>query len=127
MTEKKYVVPYGMLRAAADADMLSIEHSPESELAPIRLHLEAALRWLAENPIVPTSQDQADLLSTWRRNDKACGYPTNGVAEMTAEWQRRMFLAPDPVVPEEIKDLLCGLPSSDNLILEAYRRGQESK
>ena len=60
------------------------------------------------------------------------------LAEFAIEWQRQMYLAPEPEVPEEISDLLYRHPKgfSDNFIgmdqadentREAYRRGKESK
>ncbi len=55
------------------------------------------------------------------------------------EWQRRIFLAPEPEIPEEIKDLLSptdpitgvalltGLTEhGKSVIIEAYRRGKEA-
>lgn len=45
----------------------------------IRVAIEAALRWLSENPIVPTLEQVNELM------------PLPTVRDIIAEWQRRMF------------------------------------
>src|ERR1035437_1380195 len=87
--EKKYMVPEPLIDALTEAGW---------EDSNVRTCAEFILRWQAENPKVPNSQDQADLLSHWRREDKHYGYPTNGVASMIVEWQRRMYLDQEPEV-----------------------------
>jgi hypothetical protein len=124
---KKIVVPEGMLKAAIAShnDAVLKGNTPL-----VRDALEAALRWLAENPIVPTTEQ---VLAVRR----ACGETHTALTEkakpLFAEWQRRMFLAPEPEVPEEIKDLLDPLDPypyksvHNPQVLEAYRRGKESR
>ena len=121
---KKIIVPDGMLKSANDA-WIACEYE---KLDAMRDALEAALLWLSENPIVPTDE-QIVLLK------REC--PTRiefyRFRWATAEWQRRMFLAPEPEVPEEVKDLLsdgdilCKEGHFNHCILEAFRRGQKSK
>jgi hypothetical protein len=108
----KIRVPDGMMVAA------HVAHIHPTVLNEI---LEAALRWLSEHPIVPSTDDIGSM------QDLLNGY---GIADwgpiLCAEWQRRMLLAPEPEVPEEISDLIRGR-EDDDLIIEAYRRGQNSK
>src|SRR5690349_12436275 len=76
--------------------------------------LEAALRWLTENPIVPTREQNRELLRCWtehvgeldRDEEGRVMYPR----QIAVEWQRRMFLPPDPEIPDEVKDLLYPEP-----------------
>jgi hypothetical protein len=88
---KKIVVPEGMLRAAID----------ESQYATLGLSghnviiertVKAALRWLSENPIVPTRRQVEEISVPY--------YRSSAVAKEHAmvEWQRQMFLAPEPQV-----------------------------
>ena len=120
MSEKKIAAPEGMLEAAAtEARNLG------SGWVQI---LEAALRWLSENPIEPTPQW---IHEVWRqeRNPQAGTF----ALRVIREWQRRMFLAPESEVPEEIKDLAVSDLDMEwdgpinKRILEAFRRGQKSK
>ena len=108
---KKIIVPDGMLKAMNSAF--------DNGRRTTSLLGEAALLWLSENPVVPT-HDQFDAMrGTYR--------------DICAEWQRRMFLAPEPEVPEEVKDLLWdGQTGEDEehnrKIIEAFnRRGQKSR
>jgi hypothetical protein len=146
MSEKRYVVPEGMLKAVMrqlnpNPSVVASSEAVAVYMDSLRGSLEAALRWLAENPIVPT---EAQLLKMQRER----GLVPNGALDWTQaetdwliEWQRRMFLAPEPEYPA-INDLLqIGLtsatlnPTTTNLactvrqwndaIREAYRRGLE--
>lgn len=125
MNEKKYVIPEGMLKAASGQGFQT------SKI------LEAALRWLAENPIAPTPEQHMDISGMVRSQVE---HDDLTMWHFWAEWQRRMFLAPEPEIPEAVKDLLCdpvnagrGFRFGDmadkvnDSILEAYRRGRESK
>ena len=124
--EKKIAIPEGMLEAAVAAVKIPVS----GQLARNQTHdiLEAALRWLSENPIVPTMEQATEMSDS--------GHPCvlDGVWYAT-EWQRRMFLAPEPEVPEEIKDLLWSIGGTwmqtdkkhNNEVAEAYRRGKEAK
>ena len=53
--------------------------------------LEAALRWQSENPQVPTEQQLSDMAA----DAHVC------MDEVIAEWQRRMYLAPEPEVDRD--------------------------
>lgn len=131
---EKIVVPEGMLEAAA-----SIPADPWYEgnkRGEIEERLEVALRWLSENPIVPTDEQIRSM------SEKVYGihiaYPENPVIaeplmalakEYLAEFQRRMFLELEPEVPE-VADLVKDFRRDGdayNAVLEAYRRGQKSK
>jgi hypothetical protein len=120
MSKKKIVVPGGMLKAA-----MGETHRPDGNDAFVCGILEAALRWLAENPIVPSDEDIESM-----REEAALA------RHFAVEWQRRMFLAPEPEVLEEIKDLLWDEALADDAgprwkinegVIEAYRRGQEQR
>lgn len=121
----KIVVPDGMYLAAMKHQDSGIQCSAS---------LEAALLWLSENPVVPTLDQAISVASSIEPGRSADSLSV----QCYAEWQRRMFLAPDPDDP--IKDILydesqvdhCGQvavrPSRLNECLrEAYRRGKESK
>ena len=134
MAERRVVVPDGMLKAAVPC------YLPDRQL--VHSILEAALLWLSENPIVPTSEQLHSIIGklpmamcdiVWTERDRA----------LIAEWQRRMFLAPEPEVPEEIKDLLSNPEQFDPhpffggkiglhevveaIAVEAFRRGKASR
>jgi hypothetical protein len=127
MEERKYVVPEGMLDAFREAMGGRFGHIPGGWL----VGMEAALHWLAENPIAPTCKQ-------WKRLAEET--PMLQPEERVAEWQRRMFLAPEPEVPELVQDVLEDLlgtleishmgvsyESTKSAIIEAFRRGRESK
>ena len=146
---KKIVVPEGMLKAAVeDAAWNGPIYGARGAIGVIVL--EAGLRWLSENPIVPNASDTLGLLqervqSGHLSNEEYCSIPSTTVRAVIREWQCRMFLAPPPEVPEEVKDLLLdesqerrtdfrganvsswARPFINEAILEAYRRGKESK
>ena len=90
-----------------------------------RSALEAFIAWQTENPIVPTEEQDEDLCEWCEMNPDGSPF---------AEWQRRMYLAPEPEVQEEIRDLLLvniteGFFKPEVLnerLAEAYRRGQKS-
>ena len=114
----KIEVPEGMLKAAGEAS----GWVPWQEVAVIPKILEAALNWLADNPIVPTA-DQ--MLKMSREIDAMTSI------NIAVEWQRRMFLAPE-LPPEEIADLKvsCDMGWKDPInkrIIEAFRRGLDSR
>lgn len=116
-------IPEGMLKAAMYDDGAGYLSE-----AWMERRLEAALRWLSENPIVPTDKQLEDIASF-------ASAPTHfGVSIWFQQWQRRMFLAPESKIPEEVKDLLWESSARldrgfhwNDAILEAYRRGQNSK
>lgn len=118
MSDKKYVVPEEGLKAASSLG--------RNDLA-IEERLEAALRWRSENPKVFSDEWIVQLVK-----DAGCADLLGanqfvlGMHQILDLFQRRMYLAPEPEVPKEIKDLLCG-GNINTLITEAYRRGKNSK
>lgn len=89
MPEKKYVVPEGMRLAAEKRTRNCVGTVGQY----IQAALEAAIQWLAENPIRPPESFGAEMR----------GFPGNASEslpiEAAIEWQRQMFLAPE--TPEE--------------------------
>ena len=108
MNERRIVVPDGMLEAAVPC------YLPDRQL--VHSILKAALLWLTENPIVPTRDQEWGLHSAWSMSDKpqseAGGDISSQIKFSVIEWQRRMFLAPEPEVLEAIA---------------AFRRGKASR
>lgn len=114
--EKKYVVPEGMLEAASNG------WSPVQDNA-LRTRLEAALKWLAENPILPDEKQIANMgkfgMEYWL------------VRTICRRWIEDMFLAPEPEVPEAIADLMRDKDGrtvnvrEKHLMIAAYARGRE--
>ena len=88
MKEKKIIVPEGMLKAAVAAVKIPIS----GEIVRNQPHdiLEAALRWLSENPIVPTTE-QIMSEANRTREFEAIMY-----AQWIGWWQSHMFDAPEP-------------------------------
>jgi hypothetical protein len=123
MNERKIMVSEGMLSAA----MVAVSGKSWSQLGLVEKMLEAALKWLSENPIIPSIEQAVDMY------DK---FPVNTTRNCCVEWQRRMFLSPEPAIPEEIKDLMMDRPHSDDIlsheevnaaIMEAYQRGKAAR
>lgn len=98
--------------------------------------LEAALRWLSENPIVPINHE---CCGEMHRTVNAKGYCCYQSA-LLAEWQRIMFREPEPEVPEAIRELMknagdcapelmitVSVDDWDEAVLEAYKRGKASR
>ena len=105
MSEKKYIPPEGMLKAAWQAiaekkkELLAAGIDANiAELHVARISVEAVLRWIAEHPIVPT-EEQVTGMENLHRNDCSLwnrfGSASNH-AYYCWQWQRRMFLAPEP-------------------------------
>jgi hypothetical protein len=88
----KIVVPEEMLKAVADGIGVGVE--------PCRRILEAALRWLLENPIVPSNEQRYELTVNARNLDVPS---TQRFQNMIAEWQSRMFLAPEQEISPAAK------------------------
>ena len=82
MGEKRVVVPEGMYDAAMKYQDSGIQCGAA---------LEAALLWLSENPIVPT-EEQAQYMYDGKNGLGHAGT----IRYCMIEWQRRMFLAPEP-------------------------------
>ena len=142
MSDKKILVPEGMLKAAVEAvrdrsefGFHFIDNKDELRSRRARIvaqtqdTLEAALLWLSENPIVPTNEQTQGVCDSIFVGSENLLDPRDAMVE----WQRRMFLAPEPEVPEEINDLRLGgqttmsMGRMDWLLTEAFRRGQKSK
>ena len=120
MSDKKYVVPEEGMSVALAA--VSREDKSIASVAVL-----AFIRWQAESPKVPTVEQEKSMYDAWRENGRF--KPENGAMMFAAsEWQRRMYLAPEPEVPEEIKDLMWPNARSagdhDKSVIEAYRRGK---
>jgi hypothetical protein len=123
VNEKSIVVPPEMRKAFFAAET---HHGLKYDPVVLLRMLEAAIRWLSENPIEATYTDWQQFCSE---------KPGMGVEPFAGWWQRRMFFNREPEVPEEIKDLI--LPDVESgffkpeilnaRLLEAYRRGRESK
>ena len=95
MTESKIVVPEKMLKAASAA-----MRGPITNLSDF---LEAALRWLSENPIVPTREQMRSISDAVNREfADADTEMIECMEDLCIEWQRRMFLAPE--VPDGCVD-----------------------
>lgn len=84
---RKIVVPDGMLKAAG-AGSDGVDPCGFYLVGPLR----AALEWLAENPVMPTAE--------WIQDHRSAEHETlttsTRYSRVIAEWQRQMFLAPDP-------------------------------
>lgn len=125
MSERKIVVPEGMFARAHNAHCARTGTLSDGGITQVIL--EAALRWLSENPIVPSEKQTDALASHFSSSDELFGTFARWFA---VEWQRRMFLAPEHEVPEEIKDLLQKFPGfgaaqdARDSIIEAHRRGR---
>ena len=122
MSEKRYAVPEGMLKAAIDARYTGKPIPDLIHVDQVRVILEAAVRWQSENPRVPTFAQCRDMWAEASMQED--GTETSAVI---AKWIRRMYLAPEPEVPEKIKDLLCGSARCDAATVEAYRRGKAGR
>ena len=129
----KYKVPEAMIHAAMAPTGWHLDRYPAHtggfcEGVSVRDILEAALAWLAENPIVPTHKQWTDMVTeSWlKTEDKG-----PDAHYLVVEWQRHMFKSPETEVPEEIKDLL--LPDIESgffkpevlnqRLEEAFKRG----
>jgi hypothetical protein len=96
MSDKKIVVPEGGLRAAQRALNIRLRNKPQDLIytteSSAELILEAFVRWLSENPIVPTLEQTENMRHLFHITDK----PLSVYQNVAVEWQRRMFLAPKP-------------------------------
>lgn len=145
MIDKMYVVPQGMTefgilemwRSEKAARHLPVGQEWVSEVVRDfgNRAVLGAVKWLTNNPIKP---DAAQTNALAVASGSHAG--NSGVAAAGAvEWQRRMFLAPEPKVPKELHDLTwrnsvgtagkvtMTFAEIDARILEAFHRGQKSK
>lgn len=126
---KTIKIPNGMLHAALNEffKAASLNGYPSlTDLERMQFALKAALSWLSENPIIPTS-GQVQVMQVYLHTQTA----DHGPGPLLSEWQRRMFLAPEPEVPREIRNLFIAEvdePASEfnARIVEAYRLGQKA-
>lgn len=131
---KKYVVPEQMVMAAYQWCSASFK------MSEVKRMLEAATEWLAANPIVPDDTQIGEMMSAKRQFIDHFG-ESDWIRWGATDWQRRMFLAPEPEVPEAVKDLMISMGSLqtrppqtteaaieelNKRTLEAYRRGQSN-
>jgi hypothetical protein len=106
--ENNIVVPEGMLNA-----FLRMENHIGSKWDDrvLREMLSSALRWLSENPIMPTKEQCLEMTTTNRR----ATFGTDGwewLKHGATEWQRRMFLAPEPELNPVAKRILDSMRGS---------------
>ena len=97
MSETKIQLPEGMLKAIGTAP--NVCHCSTCESGNEE-RLKSALRWLSENPIVPSEADVMEILqerveSHHISGKEYCAIPPATVRFVIRESQRRMFLAPD--------------------------------
>ncbi len=103
MIERKFVVPEGGLKAVdkaiSEARHRRKKHYGDDELiaGTVRdITLASFIAWQSENPQVPT-EDQVRLMKSDLRYRDGVDFDT---LKLCAEWQRRMYLAPEPEVSE---------------------------
>lgn len=117
---KKIVVPDGMYLAA-------LPHQDSGTQCSAAL--EAALRWLSENPIVPTDE-QIQATCAAISEDWRVGEPFEDTyRDLLVEWQRKMFLAPEPemIGSETVGEFCSRFKTIAEAATEAYKLGKQSK
>jgi hypothetical protein len=140
MSDKKIKVLDGMLEAAMRASMeAGLPIGPSTEL---RVVIEAALRWLSAGHMdfpLPLLKEILEAVPGWKLNETV-------IQNVLHQGLRRMFLAPEPEVPEvpeEIEDLLsfadkehfAGVVDEGKIpvsvykaaVTKAFHRGQKSR
>jgi hypothetical protein len=98
MTDKRYIVPDGMRRAFGRA---LPDPDFDSDGVICLVALEAALRWLADNPAMPSMKQLNDM---YKKVDTGNG--GTYIPAYLAEWQRIMFLAPEPELSDEVEQVI---------------------
>lgn len=130
MRNKRVVVPQGMIEAGKERDRLNSGYNGFRDYQRAEAILEAGLRWLSENPIIPTQQQALDMV-TGGKFDSFDNWEL--VRWGACEWQRRMFLSPETDIPQAVKDVFLRTGeidwSSSEVLraVECYRLGQQSK
>jgi len=99
MSEKNVKVPEGMLKSVASTWEVSSHAISISQAEAI---IDAALRWLSENPIVPTDEQVKDCWQGMNPNLSSMGLHR----QLLVEWQRRIFLAPENGDFEKMKQAI---------------------
>lgn len=129
MSERKIIPPDDMIEAVMRRHISRWDSAMSRE--QVEIVLVAALTWLAENPLMPTPNNISPLLkaASLSNNNATSGIVTS----IVRVWQQTAFLAPEPVIPEEIKDLLLSddyrplvTMGINERIAEAFRRGQKA-
>jgi len=126
-------VPHAM-RERIRARVEEFLHGP-ADAIEFDATVDAFAEELAKNPIVPTNEQvkkmKDDLHPNFAPNYVCFG--SGDFEDGAVEWQRRMFLSPEPEIPEEVEDLLWGEyeevghgNEANAKIIEAYRRGRAS-
>lgn len=92
---RRYTVPVGMINAAWVAVGAKMKECVDkgygnrpAELHVARIAVEAALRWLSENPVIPSQDEIGKKFPEW----SASSFQAQKVIMW---WQRHMFLAPE--------------------------------
>lgn len=138
------------LCGAIDCSSAGDYSCPGVPLSQVGLTLEPALRWLSENPQSLIDDVQlAEINKEWWAKSEEERNGTHFYRWALNEMVRRMFLAPVEEIPEAIRDLLWADPRypdgtwytpideskpytdqtlhHNKSILEAFRRGKESR
>ncbi len=97
---KKIVVPEGMRMAALKS--VSGGFSGSFTMA-VDAALYEALRWLSENPILPTPEQAKEL---WRTTGAGEPNEAKRAAAHAIEWQRRIFLAPEQKLSQSAQSVI---------------------
>jgi hypothetical protein len=136
MPENKYVIPDGMWNAArlAMTGGVYLEVNSQAE-DTLRKVLHAAIWWLVENPIVPDEKQVEDMRHGYEMQASFGVTPIWAYAPI--EWQRRMFLAPEPKMHPKLEMLIneCQEAGWEKQHIEtlryvfndAYQRGKEGR
>lgn len=133
--EKKYLVPEGGLKAALGQVDYARAHSGVEE-GIIRRALQDFVRWMADNPNLPSEKEYNTIRDRFFADCVQVGDKPYIVywrfVGMLKAWNESMFLVPDPA----IQDLLWASNPFQNIgaqgrhdtaVLEAYRRGKEGQ
>ena len=98
MAEQRYIIPEEGLKVAMAAVEAGI--TERRDLFPReagRVALEAFIRWQSEHPSIPTTE----WLDEFNRAGEIKPFKDFRGA-MIAEWQRQMYLAPKPSIPNSL-------------------------
>lgn len=100
--ERKIVVPREMLGSALEGCLhLPIELPDGIGAAVVACALEAGLRWLSENPILPTH----DQIRTYFEDMIGLPLKPSAIPFIVARWQSAMFVAPDDPSENDICEI----------------------
>ena len=119
----KIKVPDAMLKAGMQARNAAFM-GDESRVRDI---LEAALRWLSDNPITPTGEQLQVFRVRWDSEDWNQTQANRGdfFRWCLLEWQRRMFIEPE--VPEAIKDLMWSAAREGRIMTDVHVTDEQIK